>query len=49
MTKEEFENHLRDQEEIIIEQSEWKGNWVQTVILPSGEEIVRYVSQKEAK
>lgn len=31
--------------EVVLEQSEWKGNWVQTVRLPSGEEIVRRVPQ----
>lgn len=31
--------------EVILEQSEWEGHWVQTVRLPSGEEIVRHIPQ----
>ena len=36
----------RQWREVVLEQSEWKGHWVQTVQLPSGEEIVRRVPQR---
>lgn len=39
---------LQHSDEVVLEQSEWKGNWVQTVRLPSGEEIVRTVPQQSA-
>lgn len=35
--------------EVVLEQSEWQGNWVQTVTLPSGEEIVRRAPQSARK
>lgn len=35
--------------EVVLEQSEWQGNWVQTVRLPSGEEIVRHVPQRSSQ
>lgn len=31
--------------EVVLEQSEWNGDWVQTVQLPNGEEVVRKVPQ----
>ncbi|MGY4288848.1 hypothetical protein ACVWXO_008068 [Bradyrhizobium sp. LM2.7] len=34
--------------EVALEQSEWKGNWVRTVRLASGEEIVCKVPQRSA-
>lgn len=31
--------------EVVLEQSEWGGDWIQTIRLPNGEEIVRHTPQ----